>query len=51
MQPAELMTTPVTVPPVPGNDFVSILNMYSQKSLQKVDYPNKERTGDAHAPM
>ncbi|XP_042645345.1 interferon-induced, double-stranded RNA-activated protein kinase [Tyto alba] len=47
---AELMTTQVTLLPATGSDYVSLLNIYSQKMLQIVDYPNKERTGDAHAP-
>ncbi|KAM6272902.1 interferon-induced, double-stranded RNA-activated protein kinase isoform 2-T5 [Spheniscus humboldti] len=50
MQAAELMTTPVTLSLVPASDYVSLLNMYSQRTLQRVDYPAK-RTGDAHAPM
>ncbi|XP_010119648.1 PREDICTED: interferon-induced, double-stranded RNA-activated protein kinase [Chlamydotis macqueenii] len=50
-QAAELTTSPVTLSPVPGSDYVSLLNTYSQKSLQIVDYPNRKRTGDAHAPM
>ncbi|XP_009282062.1 PREDICTED: interferon-induced, double-stranded RNA-activated protein kinase [Aptenodytes forsteri] len=50
MQAAELMTTPVTLSPVPASDYVSLLNMYSQRTFQIVDYPAK-RTGDAHAPM
>ncbi|XP_028939583.1 interferon-induced, double-stranded RNA-activated protein kinase, partial [Antrostomus carolinensis] len=51
MQAAELMTTPVTLSPVLSSDYVSLLNIYSQKTLHIVDYPNKKRTGDAHAPM
>ncbi|NXC15311.1 E2AK2 kinase, partial [Corythaeola cristata] len=51
MQAAELVTTPVTLLPASANDYVSLLNTYSQKMLQIVDYPNKERTGDAHAPI
>ncbi|KAF1432164.1 Interferon-induced, double-stranded RNA-activated protein kinase, partial [Spheniscus demersus] len=50
MQAAELMATPVTLSLVPASDYVSLLNMYSQRTLQRVDYPAK-RTGDAHAPM
>ncbi|KAM6433426.1 interferon-induced, double-stranded RNA-activated protein kinase [Rhynochetos jubatus] len=46
-QDAELMTTL----PVSASDYVSLLNMYSQRTLQIVDYPKKTRTGDAHAPM
>uniref|UniRef100_A0A8C0F7G8 Eukaryotic translation initiation factor 2 alpha kinase 2 n=1 Tax=Bubo bubo TaxID=30461 RepID=A0A8C0F7G8_BUBBB len=51
VQAAELMTTQATLLPVPASNYVSLLNMYSQRTLQIVDYPNKERTGDAHAPM
>ncbi|XP_009976858.1 PREDICTED: interferon-induced, double-stranded RNA-activated protein kinase-like, partial [Tauraco erythrolophus] len=51
MEAAELLTTPVTLLPVSASDYVSMLNMYSQKALQIVDYPFKERTGDAHAPI
>uniref|UniRef100_A0A8D0EX17 Eukaryotic translation initiation factor 2 alpha kinase 2 n=1 Tax=Strix occidentalis caurina TaxID=311401 RepID=A0A8D0EX17_STROC len=47
----KLMTTQATLLPVPASNYVSLLNMYSQRTLQIVDYPNKERTGDAHAPM
>ncbi|XP_059686304.1 interferon-induced, double-stranded RNA-activated protein kinase [Gavia stellata] len=51
MQAAELMTSPVTLLPAQANDYVSLLNTYSQRTLQIVDYPNKKRAGDAHAPM
>uniref|UniRef100_A0A8D0KSE7 Eukaryotic translation initiation factor 2 alpha kinase 2 n=1 Tax=Strix occidentalis caurina TaxID=311401 RepID=A0A8D0KSE7_STROC len=51
VQAAELMTTQATLLPVPASNYVSLLNMYSQRTLQIVDYPNKERTGDAHAPI
>ncbi|XP_071662281.1 interferon-induced, double-stranded RNA-activated protein kinase isoform X1 [Patagioenas fasciata] len=44
-------TSPVTISPVQTNDFVSLLNIYSQKTSQIVDYRNIDRTGDAHAPM
>ncbi|KFQ26079.1 Interferon-induced, double-stranded RNA-activated protein kinase, partial [Merops nubicus] len=49
---AELMTPQVTSSPVPPStsNYISILNTYSQKSSQVVDYPNK-CFGDAHAPM
>ncbi|XP_009329316.1 PREDICTED: interferon-induced, double-stranded RNA-activated protein kinase [Pygoscelis adeliae] len=50
MQATKLTTTPVTLASVPASDYVSLLNMYSQKALLIVDYPAK-RTGDAHAPM
>ncbi|KAM6324280.1 interferon-induced, double-stranded RNA-activated protein kinase [Aegotheles albertisi] len=48
MQDAELMARHVAVL---GRDYVSLLNSYSQRMLQLVDYPVNERTGDAHAPM
>ncbi|KFQ44537.1 Interferon-induced, double-stranded RNA-activated protein kinase, partial [Nestor notabilis] len=51
MQAAELPATRVTLPPVPSSDYVSLLNMYSQRTLQPVCYSNKNRTGDAHAPV
>ncbi|KAM6355728.1 interferon-induced, double-stranded RNA-activated protein kinase isoform 2-T2 [Podargus strigoides] len=51
MQAEELMTTPVTSLPVLCTDYVSLLNTYSQRTLQAVNYPNKNRTGDAHTPM
>lgn len=51
MQAAELRTTRMALLPVPDSDYVSLLNMYSQRTLQIVDYPNKKFTGDAHAPM
>ncbi|NXO02767.1 E2AK2 kinase, partial [Rhinopomastus cyanomelas] len=42
--------SPVTVQPVSASDYVSILNVYSQKTSQKVDYPEWNRTGSPHAP-
>ncbi|NXL55697.1 E2AK2 kinase, partial [Chordeiles acutipennis] len=51
MKAAELMTTPVNLSSALGSDYVSLLNIYSQKTSHIVDYPNKRRTGDAHAPM
>lgn len=50
MAAAELATTQTTSSPALGKDYVSLLNIFSQKMLQIVDYPNKTRTGDAHAP-
>ncbi|XP_075002757.1 interferon-induced, double-stranded RNA-activated protein kinase isoform X2 [Calonectris borealis] len=50
MQDAELMKSPETLLPGPASDYVSRLNVYAQKTSQIVDYPNKTRTGDAHAP-
>ncbi|NXL40978.1 E2AK2 kinase, partial [Podilymbus podiceps] len=49
-QAAELVTSPVTLSPTAASDYVSLLNVYSQRMRQIVDYPNKKRTGDAHAP-
>ncbi|KAM9017945.1 interferon-induced, double-stranded RNA-activated protein kinase isoform 3-T5 [Ara ararauna] len=49
-QAAELLTTRMTLLPVLSGDYVSQLNIYSQRTLQRVDYPNK-CTGDAHAPV
>ncbi|NXN33641.1 E2AK2 kinase, partial [Nycticryphes semicollaris] len=51
MPAAELHTSPVTLIPAPTGDYVSQLNMYSQRTLQKVDYPNRSCTGAAHAPI
>ncbi|NWW98195.1 E2AK2 kinase, partial [Caloenas nicobarica] len=50
MQAAKL-TSPVTLPPVQAKDFVSLLNTYSQKTSQRVDYSNRNSTGVPHAPM
>ncbi|NWT12675.1 E2AK2 kinase, partial [Vireo altiloquus] len=47
---AELTTTQPTLSPALDKDYVSLLNIFSQKTLHVVDYPNKTRTGDAHAP-
>ncbi|KFU94859.1 Interferon-induced, double-stranded RNA-activated protein kinase, partial [Chaetura pelagica] len=38
-----------TALPLQGNDYVSLLNRYSQNTSEVVDYPNK-RTGDGHKP-
>ncbi|NXN48403.1 E2AK2 kinase, partial [Rynchops niger] len=51
MQVAGLNTSPVTLPPAPASDYVSLLNTYSQRTSQKVDYPKRNCTGAAHAPM
>ncbi|XP_014806210.1 PREDICTED: interferon-induced, double-stranded RNA-activated protein kinase isoform X2 [Calidris pugnax] len=50
-QAAELNTSPVTLLPASASDYVSRLNLYSQRTSQKVDYPNRNRTGAAHAPI
>ncbi|XP_054050746.1 interferon-induced, double-stranded RNA-activated protein kinase isoform X3 [Rissa tridactyla] len=51
MQVAGLNTSPVTLAPAPATDYVSLLNTYSQRTSQKVDYPKRNCTGAAHAPM
>ncbi|XP_053920166.1 interferon-induced, double-stranded RNA-activated protein kinase isoform X2 [Cuculus canorus] len=51
MQAEELVTSPVTLPPVPDNDYVSRLNMFSQRTRRLVDYSKKQCSGGAHAPM
>ncbi|XP_030355964.1 interferon-induced, double-stranded RNA-activated protein kinase isoform X11 [Strigops habroptila] len=51
MQAAELPATRMITLPVLSDDYVSLLNMYSQKTLQLVDYRNKKSIGDAHAPV
>ncbi|XP_058692978.1 interferon-induced, double-stranded RNA-activated protein kinase [Poecile atricapillus] len=51
MAAAELTTTQTTSSPALDKDYVSLLNIFSQRTHQIVDYPNKTRTGDAHAPM
>ncbi|XP_056342475.1 interferon-induced, double-stranded RNA-activated protein kinase isoform X1 [Oenanthe melanoleuca] len=48
---AELRTTQTTSSPPLDEDYVSLLNTYSQKNSQMVDYTNRTRTGDAHAPI
>ncbi|NXC64672.1 E2AK2 kinase, partial [Aleadryas rufinucha] len=50
MAAAELTTTQPTLSHALDKDYVSLLNIFSQRTLQIVDYPNKTRTGDAHAP-
>ncbi|NXF42952.1 E2AK2 kinase, partial [Oceanites oceanicus] len=49
-QAAELMTNPVILSGADSN-YVGLLNVYAQKTSQRVDYPDKTRTGDAHAPI
>ncbi|NWH25353.1 E2AK2 kinase, partial [Grus americana] len=51
VQAAKLMTSPVTSSPVAPSNYVSLLNEYSQKTLQAVDYSNRTRSGAAHAPV
>lgn len=49
MAAAELTTTPTTSSS--ALDYVSLLNTFSQRTRQIVEYPDRTRTGDAHAPM
>ncbi|NXC45308.1 E2AK2 kinase, partial [Penelope pileata] len=49
--PPEAVTPPVAVEGLPDFDYISLLNKYSQKTAQLVDYNNINRTGDAHAPI
>ncbi|XP_039574988.1 interferon-induced, double-stranded RNA-activated protein kinase isoform X1 [Passer montanus] len=49
MAAAELATTQTTSSPAPDKDYVSLLNIFSQRSCQIVDY-TKTCIGDAHAP-
>ncbi|XP_040468052.1 interferon-induced, double-stranded RNA-activated protein kinase isoform X3 [Falco naumanni] len=51
VQAAESMTNQVTLSSAPNVDYVSLLNVYSQRTSQIVDYPNKSRTGNAHTPI
>ncbi|XP_063246769.1 interferon-induced, double-stranded RNA-activated protein kinase [Prinia subflava] len=52
---AELMTTQTTslnlISKSPALDPVSLLNTFSQRTNQTVDYTNKTRTGGAHVPI
>ncbi|KAM4902497.1 interferon-induced, double-stranded RNA-activated protein kinase [Sylvia borin] len=50
MAAAELTAAQTTSSPALDKDYVSLLNMFSQKMCLIVDYPNQTRTGDAHAP-
>ncbi|NXQ17220.1 E2AK2 kinase, partial [Peucedramus taeniatus] len=50
MAAAELMTTQTTSPPALDKDYVSLLNIFSQRTGHNIEYPNLTRTGDAHAP-
>ncbi|XP_059697335.1 interferon-induced, double-stranded RNA-activated protein kinase [Haemorhous mexicanus] len=43
-------TTSTTSSPAQDKDYVSLLNIFSQRTGYIVDYPNKTRTGDAHVP-
>ncbi|NXV58560.1 E2AK2 kinase, partial [Molothrus ater] len=43
-------TTSATSSPAPDKDYVSLLNIYSQRTGYTVDYTHKNRTGDPHVP-
>ncbi|KAL9865361.1 interferon-induced, double-stranded RNA-activated protein kinase [Geothlypis trichas] len=43
-------TTSTTSSPVSDKDYISLLNIYSQRTGYTVDYPNRNRTGDPHVP-
>uniref|UniRef100_A0A8C9F9I8 Eukaryotic translation initiation factor 2 alpha kinase 2 n=1 Tax=Pavo cristatus TaxID=9049 RepID=A0A8C9F9I8_PAVCR len=45
------VASPLPVDALPPFDYISMLNKYSQRTSQLVDYNNINRTGDAHAPM
>ncbi|KAI1240708.1 hypothetical protein IHE44_0009145 [Lamprotornis superbus] len=51
MAAAELRTTQTTSSPAPDKDYVSLLNIYSQRTSKIVDYRKNTCTGGAHAPM
>ncbi|XP_061847132.1 interferon-induced, double-stranded RNA-activated protein kinase isoform X2 [Colius striatus] len=51
MRAAELMPAQVNSLPVRNGDYVSRLNIYSQKTSKIVAYPNKKQSGDPHAPV
>lgn len=50
MAAAELTTAQTTSSPALDKDYVSLLNIFSQRMCVTVDYRNQTRTGDAHAP-
>uniref|UniRef100_A0A8C3VCN7 Eukaryotic translation initiation factor 2 alpha kinase 2 n=1 Tax=Catharus ustulatus TaxID=91951 RepID=A0A8C3VCN7_CATUS len=51
MAAAEIRTSqPISSPPL-DKDFVSLLNVYSQRTRQMIDYTNVARDGDPHAPI
>ncbi|KAM6279502.1 interferon-induced, double-stranded RNA-activated protein kinase isoform 1-T2 [Porphyrio hochstetteri] len=51
VQGAELMTTPVMLPPESHSDYVSQLDLYSQKKRHVVDYPNNVYPGADGTPI
>ncbi|XP_008492225.1 interferon-induced, double-stranded RNA-activated protein kinase isoform X1 [Calypte anna] len=50
VEAVELMKSPVILP-VTRSNYIGTLNRYSQKTLQLLDFPDRERIGDDHAPM
>nr|BAD01484.1 double-stranded RNA-activated protein kinase [Gallus gallus] len=48
---SDVVISPLPADVLPPVDYISLLNKYSQKTLQLVDYNNINRTGDPHAPM
>ncbi|NXP90489.1 E2AK2 kinase, partial [Passerina amoena] len=44
-------TTSTTSSPALDKDYVSLLNIYSQRTGHIVDYPNRKCTGHPHVPM
>lgn len=51
MAAAEIRTSQPTSSPPLDKDFVSLLNVYSQRTRQMIDYTNVARDGDPHVPM
>ncbi|XP_032537629.1 interferon-induced, double-stranded RNA-activated protein kinase isoform X1 [Chiroxiphia lanceolata] len=51
MGAAESATTQTISSPEPDRNYVSLLNIFAQRTRLKVDYPERTRTGDAHAPI
>ncbi|NWU78707.1 E2AK2 kinase, partial [Onychorhynchus coronatus] len=48
MDAAELVTTQTISSPEPDSDYVSQLNIFSQRTRWQVAYPDTTHTGDAH---
>ncbi|NXG13847.1 E2AK2 kinase, partial [Grallaria varia] len=51
MEAAGLVATQTASSPEPDKNYVSLLNIWSQKSRELVDYAKITSTGDAHAPI
>ncbi|XP_051639024.1 interferon-induced, double-stranded RNA-activated protein kinase isoform X2 [Manacus candei] len=51
MGAAESATTQTISSPEPDRDYVSLLNIFAQRTRLQVDYRERTRTGDAHAPI